>query len=84
MILVIVAQIIIYVNQVVHVSLFELEDFDSYCSYLIYSPFRRAEIWRFFSYMFIHCNLQHFLTNICIQMLVCIIVVDFALYCRGY
>ena len=53
-----------------------------HCSYLIYSPFRRAEIWRLFSYMFVHVSIQHLLTNVFLQILVCVIVKDIVLYCE--
>lgn len=39
-------------------------------SKLIYNPYRRYEIWRFFTYMFIHAGYWHIAFNLIIQLLV--------------
>lgn len=41
-----------------------------YKSKLIYDPYRRYEIWRFLTYMFIHAGYWHISFNIVIQLLV--------------
>lgn len=41
-----------------------------YCSYLIYNPRRRGELWRFLSYMFVHIGVGHFFFNMLMQVLV--------------
>ena len=40
------------------------------CSHLVFSPYRRKEVWRYFTYMFLHVNLQHLLMNIFLQWFV--------------
>lgn len=40
------------------------------CSYLIYSPHRRKEIWRFLTYMFVHSDTQHIFFNMSMQLFV--------------
>jgi len=41
-----------------------------YCSMLIYNPHRRWEAWRFFTYMFVHIGINHFVFNMIMQILV--------------
>lgn len=41
-----------------------------YCSVLIYNPHRRWEAWRFFTYMFVHIGITHFVFNMLMQILV--------------
>jgi len=41
-----------------------------YCSLLIYNPTRRWEIWRYFTYMFVHIGIQHFVFNMIMQIVV--------------
>jgi len=41
-----------------------------YCSKLIYNPTRRFEVWRYFTYMFVHIGIQHFLFNMLMQIVV--------------
>lgn len=36
---------------------------------LIYNPYRRVEIWRFFSYMFVHVGTFHLVVNVVVQIL---------------
>ncbi|XP_077976312.1 rhomboid-related protein 2-like isoform X2 [Styela clava] len=43
---------------------------EAVASPLIFSPFHREEVWRFFTYMFLHAGLSHILTNSFIQLLV--------------
>ena len=40
------------------------------CSYLIYNPHRRREIWRFITYMFLHGSHQHIGFNCFMQLFV--------------
>ena len=40
------------------------------CNYLLFDPQRRDQIWRFLTYMFVHANLMHVLTNIVGQVIV--------------
>jgi len=40
------------------------------CSCLIYSPYRRRDIWRFITYMFLHGDTYHLAWNVCFQLLV--------------
>ena len=62
--------IISFIVQVVN----EIQDETHYirpqCSYLIYSPYRRKEIWRFLTYMFLHVNYKHLISNVVLQLLV--------------
>lgn len=44
--------------------------FNPECSYLVYSPFRKLEVWRFITYCFIHINLKHLLLNMGLQIMV--------------
>lgn len=37
-------------------------------SVLIYNPYRRYEIWRYFTYIFIHAGVYHILSNLLIQL----------------
>lgn len=41
-----------------------------YCSIFIYNPNRRFEAWRYFSYMFVHIGIQHFVFNMIMQIFV--------------
>lgn len=41
-----------------------------YCSVLIYNPSRRFEAWRYFTYMFVHIGIQHFVFNMIMQIVV--------------
>jgi len=41
-----------------------------FCSALIYNPAKRFQIWRFFTYSFVHAGLEHILVNIVLQVLV--------------
>ena len=40
------------------------------CSYLIYNPSRRYEVWRFFTYQFVHVNMEHIVFNTLMQLVV--------------
>ena len=40
------------------------------CSWLIYNPYRRQEIWRFLTYMFVHGSTMHLIFNLCAQLFV--------------
>ena len=40
------------------------------CNYLLFDPQRRDQIWRFLTYMFVHANFMHVLTNIVGQVIV--------------
>ena len=60
-ILLTVSQIIIFV--IVEKSIVNQGADNPNCSYFIYSPYRRLEIWRFLTYMFIHVDLEHLLMN---------------------
>jgi len=40
------------------------------CSYLIYKPGRREEVWRYFTYQFVHVGLEHIGFNMLMQLLV--------------
>lgn len=42
--------------------------------YLIYNPSKRHEIWRFFTYMFVHIGYKHLLINVLIQFILGIFV----------
>ena len=41
-----------------------------YCSVLIYHPKRRWEAWRYFTYMFVHIGLLHYIFNMIMQIIV--------------
>ena len=41
-----------------------------YCSVFIYNPHRRWEAWRFFTYMFVHIGIGHFVFNMFMQIIV--------------
>ncbi len=38
-----------------------------FCSALILNPFRRYEVWRFFSYVLVHAGIEHLLVNVFLQ-----------------
>merc|ERR1719244_2433534 len=40
------------------------------CSLLIYNPTRRYEVWRFFTYQFVHVNMEHIVFNTLMQLVV--------------
>ena len=40
------------------------------CSHFTFSPFRRKEVWRFITYLFVHADIQHLIMNIVLQLLV--------------
>ena len=40
------------------------------CSMLIYNPYRRWELWRYFSYSLVHAGIGHILLNIIMQLFV--------------
>ena len=40
------------------------------CTYFIYNPHHRSQVWRFFTYMFIHGGATHISMNILIQLFV--------------
>jgi len=48
------------------------QDYDKVirCSCLIYNPYRRVDVWRFFTYMFLHGGWMHLGWNVVIQLLV--------------
>ena len=48
------------------------QDYDKVirCSCLIYNPYRRKDVWRFFTYMFLHGGWVHLGWNVLIQLLV--------------
>ena len=37
------------------------------CSYLIYHPYQRRQVWRYFTYMFLHGDELHLALNVIIQ-----------------
>ena len=41
-----------------------------YCSVLIYNPYRRWEVWRYFTYMCVHIGISHFVFNMVMQVVV--------------
>lgn len=68
---------------IILISLLEIGIFVYYCvilqdvstsgpvpwkSVLIYNPCRRHEVWRFFTYMFIHAGVYHIFSNLLIQL----------------
>ena len=40
------------------------------CTYFIYNPHHRSQVWRFLTYMFIHSDSNHISMNILIQLFV--------------
>ena len=40
------------------------------CSYLIFDPARREEVWRFLTYQFVHADIVHVAFNILMQLIV--------------
>jgi len=48
------------------------QDYDKVirCSCLIYNPYRRKDVWRFFTYMFLHGGWVHLAWNVAIQLVV--------------
>jgi membrane associated rhomboid family serine protease len=48
------------------------QDYDKVirCSCLIYNPYRRKDVWRFFTYMFLHGGWMHLFWNVAIQLFV--------------
>ena len=43
---------------------------DYKCSYLYYNPFKRYEVWRYMTYMFVHTSNAHLIGNMVMQLLV--------------
>ena len=43
---------------------------DYKCSYLYYNPFKRNEVWRYMTYMFVHTSDAHLIGNMVMQLLV--------------
>ena len=41
-----------------------------YCSIFIFDPYRRYEAWRYFTYMFVHIGLLHYIFNMIMQIIV--------------
>ena len=41
-----------------------------YCSYLIYDPRKREEVWRFLTYQFVHAGTEHIVFNMLMQLMV--------------
>ena len=41
-----------------------------FCSVLVYNPEKRYEVWRFFTYSFVHSGVEHIVVNIVLQLLV--------------
>ena len=50
---------------------YELVDYEWLtCSYFIYNPHRRREVWRFITYMFLHGNHEHISFNCILQVVI--------------
>ena len=41
-----------------------------YCSVLIYDPYKRYQVWRYITYMFVHIGVLHYIFNMIMQLLV--------------
>ena len=61
-----VIQIVMFISQRI---IFQ-GNFRPECCYLIYSPFRRQEIWRFLSYLLLHVDVNHLIMNMVLQLMV--------------
>lgn len=63
-------QVGFYVYHSYLLSSFQLDSVAPHCSFLIYKPERREEVWRFFTYQFVHVGLEHIAFNILMQLVV--------------
>ena len=67
-----VIQIGVFISFYTDINSFEeLHQYQSAMSYskLIFSPYKRTEVWRFVSYQFLHANFNHIVGNIIGQLL---------------
>merc|ERR550519_3062189 len=63
-------QVGFYVYHSYLLSSFQVDSITPHCSFLIYKPERREEVWRFFTYQFVHVGLEHIAFNILMQLIV--------------
>nr|CAB3265566.1 rhomboid-related protein 2 [Phallusia mammillata] len=69
MILVSLAELIVYIYYGATLGEWLTYHADILKSPLIFDPSKRQEVWRFFTYMFLHAGLEHILFNLLIQLL---------------
>lgn len=70
-----VIQVGFYIWHSVHISSIMGEDYQrslppATCSYLIYDPSKRQQVWRFLTYQFVHAGAEHIVFNMVMQLMV--------------